>query len=533
VYFGVRALPDRVKRAFSRVLVACLLTSARSMAIHAQEPSLSSSPLSALCAELATAGSSVERDLLVAALLVDSTYSTLLRPLSGDDARGIMLGLARRTGAMQTESQCDALLQPASAQLWYNATAARQDRDGGVWQGRGISAALSAGLRVRKGLFTLSLRPLGFASENKAYAPRPEPLTQDDLRYPFWGRFIDLPYRFGHGAYVRLLPGESFAQLAWKHASLGATTASQHWGPMHLYPLLIGTESQGYPRAFIEAREVAAGGIRLTGHWHVGVLEASPYTTLQPGDRSRVASAFTASVRAAAFELGAGRFFHLRRTPGALNFTTATLPFSGLLKNRSTDTDLGGYNQLASLFFRVAPAAAGVEVYGEFLRDDHNANTRDLIGEPDQSSAYGVGVRRAWLGNGGLTAITLEYANARISHLTRVRTQVPIYTHDPLTEGHTYEGQALGSSAIVNGGGMTVQWSSIAQATSTDIAVAIEPAIQDGEGGTWNGGKSGSYMLRAGQSRSLPLGVFGIVVEVRLGYGEAGRGGAALGMTWR
>ena len=525
-------MPECGGSALSRVVIAWSLTLAPVTVVHPQEPSLASVPVAELCAEDATAGSPVERDVLIAALLSDSIQSTLLRPLPEEAVRRVTAGLTRHLGGAAMTS-CDAILQPPSAQVWYNTTTARHDRDGGVWQGRGLTAAVSAGVRFRKGVFAMSLRPLGFVAENRFYVPRPQPPADDDLRHPSWGHLIDLPYRFGPGTYARLLPGESFARVTWNGASVGATTASQHWGPMHLYPLLIGTESQGYPRAFIEARELLAGGIALTGHWHGGLLEASPYTTLQPGGRSRVASALTASLRAGAFELGGGRFFHVRRTPGALSLATATLAFSGLLKNRSADTDVGGYNQLASLFFRVAPAAAGVEVYGEFLRDDHNANTRDLIGEPDHASAYGVGVRRAWLSREELTAITLEYANGRISHLARVRHQPPTYAHEPLTEGHTHEGQALGSSAILNGGGFTVVWNRIGRRSSTDVAVAIEPAIQSDEGGTWNGGKSGAYVLRAGRNRSLQAGVLGVVLEGRLGYGEVGRSGLAMGMTWR
>jgi hypothetical protein len=500
--------------------------------VHAQAPALASQPLATVCAEHATAGSPAERSVLLASLVADSFQTTMLRPLREEDARRVILGFTRVADSAAVTA-CDDVLQRPSGQLWYNATAARDDRDGGVWQGRGFTAGLSAGVRLQMGVLTVALRPLGFAAENRSYAPRPAPQSADDLRHPHWGRVIDLPYRFGTRTFAKLLPGESFARLTWKRASAGVTTASQHWGPMHLYPLLIGTESQGYPRAFVEARGFPVGKVALTGHWHVGLLEASPHTDLEPGNRSRIASAFTAGIRAGAIELGGGRFFHVRRSPGALNLSTATLPFSGLLKNRSADVVVGGYNQLASVFFRLAPAATGVEAYGEFLRDDHNANTRDLIGEPDHASAYGVGVRRAWLAAEGLTGITLEYANARISHLARARSQPLIYTHDPLTEGHTHDGQTIGSSAILGGGGLTVLWSRIARTISTDVAVAIEPAIQDDEGGTWNGRKSGSYILRAGQSRSLPAGVFGVVLEGRLGYGEVGRSGFALGLTWR
>ena len=100
------------------------------------------------------------------------------------------------------------------------------------------------------------------------------------------------------------------------------------------------------------------------------------------------------------------------------------LPFTGLLKasNPTGETSSKDYNQVASVFARVAPRGAGIEAYGELYREDHNVDFRDLVGEPDHQSAYTLGVRRAWLrADSVLSAFTFEVQNSRVSHLVRVR----------------------------------------------------------------------------------------------------------------
>jgi len=491
-------------------------------------------PLATLCADDATAGSPVERTLLLGSLISPGRTSSLLRPLRDATADGIADSLRQHFGSTKDRS-CGGMWTRPSLYLWYSSSAAHQDRDGAVWQGRGATISLTGGIRVRKGLVSLALRPLAFYSENRSFRPRPAPLGANDFRDPAWGGTIDVPYRFGDRSFGRIDPGESFARVQWRDAALGVTTASQHWGPAHFYPFMLGTEGPGYPRMFAEARQVSVGIGVATAHWQVGLLEASPYAGLAPGERSRIASAFIASFSPRPFpalELGAARFFHVRRTPGALNLSTATLPFSGLLKNQSRDVVVGGFNQLASAFFRLAPAGIGVETYGEFFREDHNANFRDLIAEPDHASGYTLGLRRTWNGASGLSSLTIEHANARISHLIRVRGQSPIYTHNPITEGHTYRGQPMGSSAMLGGGGTVLSWSLLRGERSLELAYERRAGAQNAEGGTWNGNTNGAHVFRFNQSRVVRGGgTYGFLVEAHAGFGDLGTSGVTVGLT--
>lgn len=498
--------------------------------LFAQQPVSGATPLGAVCARDATAGSPAERTLLAASLLSPNSYSSLLRPIRRDDANELALTLS----AHLKPDKCDGIVAPISMHAWYNSSKAHPDRDGAVWQGRGLTSSITGGMDGRVGRVSAALHPIAWVSENRAYSPTMRPSNATDFRDPLYGGGIDLPYRFGTHRYAAIDPGESYLRLDFRRTAVGLTTQSQQWGPAHFYPLTLGTEGPGFPRAFVEARRIPVGIGHATAHWLLGVLEASPFSGLPAGQRSRVASAFTASVSPKLFrglEVGGARFFHVRKDSQALGWSTATLPFSGLLKSQSRDVVVGGFNQLASIFARLAPVGLGFEVYGELYREDHNANLRDLIGEPDHASAYLLGLRRAWTAREEIRTLTLEHANGRIAHLIQVRDQGAIYVHSTLTEGHTYRGQPLGSAALLGGAGAVISWSQIQNAWSRTATIEIRPSGQNGEGGNWNGRQSGAYVLEVEERRVLDHKLYGVKVYSQLGYGPLGTSSFAMSLS--
>lgn len=393
-----------------------------------------------------------------------------------------------------------------------------------MWQGRGATVAVTGGFVAAWRLIESAVRPVAFGSDNQPFVPPTTPVSSTPFADPWWGNEIDVPYRFGNGFVTVVDPGESYVRLRMKRTSLGVTTESQHWGPAHHYPLLLGTQAAGYPRAFIESRSIPVWLGRLTAHWQLGFLEASRYTDLKPGQRSRISSSALVSFQPRgleALELGAGRFFHIRRIARGIGLENATLPFSGILKSQSRDSTVGGYNQLASIFFRLAPAPSGIEVFGEFFREDHNADLRDLIGEPDHASAYTIGLRRTILKAGSVTMFSLEHANARISHLVRVRSQGAIYTHSAIREGHTYRGQPLGTFSLLAGGGTTISWGRLNDSRSAIWTYEYRPIAQNGEGGTWNGTIGGWHSVRYDWSAYVRRLRYSVSVELEVGEGSA------------
>jgi hypothetical protein len=115
-------------------------------------------------------------------------------------------------------------------------------------------------------------------------------------------------------------------------------------------------------------------------------------------------------------------------------------------------------NQLASAYFRWVLPRSGLEVYGEYGRDDYNMNLRDFILEPDHIGGYTIGFRKVMRRAANrLLAVRAEVQNLQFSVLAQGRGWAPFYTHGgPISQGHTQIGQVLGSEAGPGGAGAVV-----------------------------------------------------------------------------
>jgi hypothetical protein len=399
--------------------------------------------------------------------------------------------------------------------LILNANRAFGENDGVVWAGRGLTAVASGGGIGRMGPFSFAFRPVAFWTQNLAFQPPlGEVASNTNFQDPSHPGVIDLPYRFGNKWYGRIDPGESWVQLDTRWIVAGLSTATQQWGPMHVYPLLLGPNAGGFPHVLLGTGLPLNVGIgRLSARTAAGQLDPSAFAPAHPGDPRRFASELVATFSPRGIdgiEVGGGRFFHVRWPSDGFNWDLFKIPFQGVLKDQlaqnGVPNDLAD-NQLASAFFRVAPPRRGFELYGELLRDDHNFDLNDLVGEPDHESAYGMGFRRAWISSNDsaeVTSLTIEMVNGRVSRFSRLRDEGPMYTHTGIVEGHTERGQLLGSPAVYGGSGYHVDLLRRSINGGWRATLASEYLAQNEEGGTWNGTPVGYYLL--GLSRIVNAG---------------------------
>lgn len=332
--------------------------------------------------------------------------------------------------------------------------------DGPVWAGRGATVAVQAGFAMRAGPLSLTVAPVAFVAQNAGFelagTGRTGRLAFADPLYP---ANIDLPQRFGDGAYSRIDPGESTLRLDAGGVALGASTAAQHWGPAADLPVLLGNNAGGFPHAFAgTSRPVDVGVGRLHGRVVWGRLDHSAYVAdgvTEARFMSGLAVVFTPRMLPG-LELGGARFFH--SPMGSASFAK---PLEGLFKagligggsGDGSDPD----NQLASAFFRWSFPRSGFEAYGEYGREDHNFDAHDALLEPDHAAAYMLGVRRVWRpAPAELVSLRAEVLDTRVSHLSAVRDQAIWYVHFAMRQGHTLRGQALGARSGYGGGGAVV-----------------------------------------------------------------------------
>lgn len=372
--------------------------------------------------------------------------------------------------ARPAKSSVDFYLFSPEAALIYNSAFPYGFNDGAVWAGRGITGTVQGGFGGRVGPLSFTFEPIAFRAQNSSFALMPNGQTGkyvfDEGMNP---RTIDQPQRFGDGAYQRLDPGQSTVRLDLPWVALGVSTANDHWGPAIDNPLILGNNAAGFPHVFVGTSQPVDVFIgRVHARLEYGRLSQSQFAFPSDSETRRFMSGVVATFSprgVPGLDIGAARFFHSIWPDSGFTSHDFLRPIEGLSyisgqgPNHSI-VGLEGDNQIASIFFRWVLPRNGFEFYGEFAKDDHNYDNRDLLVEPDHESAYTLGLQRVWtLADGDLITLRGEHTNARLNSITLGRPQTEFYVHTVVTQGHTQDGQVLGGAAVYGGGGSTIELS--------------------------------------------------------------------------
>ena len=346
--------------------------------------------------------------------------------------------------------------------------------DGAIWAGKGMTAWAQAGVTFRAGPFSGTFAPIAFRAANTDFELMDNGQI-GDLKFAD-GQFpteIDKPQRFGTGPYSRFDLGESTLRVDAAGIGAGISTASQWWGPTIEFPYILGNNAGGFPHVFLGTSKPASIGFgTVHGRLVYGQLLQSKYSPvsgrdyfesyLRPGRVRFMAGAVgTMTIKGLrGLEFGGGRFFHAATDSNGFQLSDFKLPLQNLLKSRiraEGDTVFGDdrsllQNQLASIFFRWAPPTSGMEIYGEYGREDFSSDIRDFMLQPDHSATISLGFRKAWLKGTRVNAVRAEIFNYSATASGRTRGEGLIYLHQPLQQGHTYRGQMLGANVGAGSG---------------------------------------------------------------------------------
>ncbi len=389
----------------------------------------------------------------------------------------------RRTWMFKSDSAHHFSVLPLAANVGFNSAFPWGSNDGAVWAGRGVTTSLQGGVAAAWGPISLVLDPVVFSAQNSSFKLQPNGQTGN-------GRFangdfpseVDLPQRFGDGAYSRFDWGQSTLRIDWFGVSAGVSTANQYWGPATVFPVILGNNAAGIPHVFVGTERPTNIGIGKVQARVVYGLERqsafSPvvgpdtFTDANHAGTKRFMSGLVVTFSPApipGLELGAARFFH-QAWFGRIGSAELKSPFEGILKSSlARGVALPGIddkdalkNQLASLFGRWVLPHSGFEFYAEYGHEDHNADIRDLQSEPDHSRIAMVGFRKAFVtSDTTFHALRAEYIDGTAPTLNRHRDEGLIYVHSPLRQGHTEDGQLLGADIGVGSpAGAQVAWES-------------------------------------------------------------------------
>lgn len=362
---------------------------------------------------------------------------------------------------------------PIDGAVRFNSAFPYGSNDGAIWAGRGFTSSTSVGIVVTGGPISLVLDPVAFVAQNTSFELM---ATGQPGTGAFWNGVVigavDLPQRFGDKSYGRVDWGQTTLRGDILGLTAGVSTANLGWGPMQSYQFILGANAPGFSHAFLGTSRpvnVWLGRLHLRAIW--GRLEQSDYSPVKGSEHYsslietgtlRFASGLVAMIQPRGIpglEIGGGRFFHSLWPREGIPRSYLTKPLQSIIKKNVplspglADTRGGQDNQQASAFARWVFPSSGLEVYGEYGREDHNYDRRDFIQEPDHSRAYGLGLRKVMSADSGkVSAVSAESINYQLPTLARNRSEGGIYVHNPILQGHTSRGQPLGADAGVGTG---------------------------------------------------------------------------------
>jgi hypothetical protein len=375
-------------------------------------------------------------------------------------------------GAPRPASEMEIIPPTVSAR--FNSAFPFGGNDGPIWAGRGLTTAAQLGFFARFGPLSITLAPTFFRAENATFDVAPSgricPPACGDVQYP---DEVDYPQRFGNSAYQRFDPGQSTIRLDALGGTIGVSTANEWWGPTQEYPFILGNNAPGFAHAFFgTSRPLDIFIGHLSGRILYGKLEQSAYSPVT-GSKYYTSPTQTGTSRLASglitvleprgltgLELGFGRFFQTAWPSSGIPSSFYRRPFEALYK-ANLPVDTANANQLASVFGRWVFPRSALEIYGEYGREDHNYDFRDLMQEPDHSRTYSLGLRKAFhIQENAFDAIHVELMNYQVPTLAREgRGEGGIYIHGGIRQGHTNGGQLLGAPLGVGAAaGSTLGW---------------------------------------------------------------------------
>jgi len=333
--------------------------------------------------------------------------------------------------------------------------------DGAMWAGRGLSGLVTLGAVLRAGPLTVRIAPEYTWSQNQEFPLGALPgraATASPFADPYVPNTIDLPQRFGDGAYSSASLGQSSIQLAGFGLRAGVSTENMWWGPGIESSILMSSAGPGFRHAFVgtdRALDVKIG--KLEGLFTLGHLESSAFWragAVPDSVRTRWLGAlgFTFEPRGApGLYLGAMRVFQAHYPTGGLSVSDVAAVLQPFTKRSffSEENPSGNdeKDQLISLFARWVMPASQFEVYGEFARNDHSVDLRDIVLEPGHASGYLLGAQKLFPQRRGFVRFNAEAVSLATGLTRLIRSSGSFYTHSRVRQGYTHRGQLLGASA--------------------------------------------------------------------------------------
>lgn len=354
-----------------------------------------------------------------------------------------------------------------------NTTGFRQGYNfGNRLPGVGMSTWASAGVYVDDGRISIQFRPEFVTSELDSFQTFPGERNPDNEIF-FWRTYfervlnvIDAPERLGYGPVRKLHPGQSFVKAHVGAFSMGISTEHLWWGPGIRSSLLMTNNAQGFVHGTIGTRRPVKTPVGLfEGQTIIGRLEGSG---LEPRsiDTDGLSRFFSRPKEEDhRILMGTVLAWQPKWTPGlTLGMIVTDMAYSRSLTlwhdylplfqahERQPFGVIGNpyrrglYDRRSSYYFRYAQPESGVEVYGEYGREEMATSAADFLEIPEHTRAYVIGAQKQLPFYFGLDVlIHAEMTQTEFTATRSFRPSPSWYTHPVIRHGYTHKGQILGS----------------------------------------------------------------------------------------
>lgn len=365
----------------------------------------------------------------------------------------------------QAEVKGGLSILPFTTAGYYNTSRAWGPNNGSVWQGRGGTLAASFGVRYHSRFLDIQLEPVFLSAGNLNFR------DYESVVHMTGGEFFTENYsrvnyreRIAPGAIRQIMPGNSWFRLNLGPVSFGISTENVQWGPGRRNPLLMSNNAPGFEHLTFHTNRplnIILGSLQT--HMMVGHLKRSYF------DDNHLPEG---TVSLSGLNIGFSPWFSENLHIGLIRTFTMNesdigewedyVPFfQSFLKYRFQNEDNVRGNdsrdQRASVYVNWYFPDTELALYGEYARDDHSADLRDLYVEPNHTRAFMLGVEKKFRG----VAKQREWiANAEIVHTEYTNTSyvrqaglISFYSHDTVRQGYTHYGQMIGTYYGAGGNG--------------------------------------------------------------------------------
>jgi hypothetical protein len=340
--------------------------------------------------------------------------------------------------------------------------------DGAMIPVRGYQTLFSTGIYAKFGPLNIQLKPEIVYAENRSFQGFYKEQL-DYIRAAWYSNFnyIDLPEKFGDGAYRKIYPGQSNINLTVGHLSLGLSTENLWWGPGIHNSLMMSNTAPGFTHiTFNTVKPFKTWIGSFEGQLIGGRLENSGFapfdTTLEiSGNKIYIPKRndwryINGVVLSYQPRLVKGAFLGITRTFIFYNNDMGNrfkdyLPVITPIDKKSTFGEgegNGAGDQRASAFIRWVWLKEHAELYGEFFKEDHAYDFRDMFLEPDHTHAYLFGIQKLVPLNKRDQYIQINFELSQLAQ-TGTNPERPagsIYLHYAgISQGYTNQGQILGA----------------------------------------------------------------------------------------